>query len=101
MVTVAAALMSALAVAGLSLLLVRSERRRAVVSKPTTNKSVVPGLDVTSVQFWTTVAGASAVTYVVILAITGLVVISAIPALVVGTLPKTYFVRKRSESQVL
>ena len=97
MVTFAAALMSALAVAGLSLLLVRSERRRAVVSKPTTSKSVAPGLDVTSVQFWTTVAGASAITYVVIFAITGLVVVSAVPALVVGTLPKTYFVRKRSQ----
>ena len=99
--TFAASLMSAVAVAGLGVLLVRSERRHAVVPKPTNRKSVVQGLDVTSVQFWTTVAGAAAITYLVIFAITGLVVISAIPALVVGTLPKTYFVRKRSQRPIL
>lgn len=95
--TIAAALMSALAVAGLGVLLVRAERRRALISEPSIDKSIVTGLDVTPVQFWTTVVAVAAVTYLSIFAITGLVVVSAVPALVVGTLPKTYFARKRSQ----
>lgn len=55
----------------------------------------VPGLDVTPGQFWAAVLGAGALTFMMVYAITGLVVVSAVPALVVATLPRTYFARKR------
>ena len=95
--TFAAALMTALAVGAILGMLIRSERRHAVLKKPRPDLSVVPGLDVTSFQFWVTVIGAAVVTYLAIYAITGLIVVSVVPALVVATLPKTYFVRKRSQ----
>jgi len=59
-------------------------------------RSVVAGLDVTPVQFWATVLGAAGATFLTLLAITELVVVSLVPALVVATLPKAYFVKKRS-----
>ena len=43
-----------------------------------------------------TVLGAGGVTYLMVHAITGLVVVSLVPALVVATWPKAYFTRKRS-----
>lgn len=57
----------------------------------------VPGLDISPVQFWTTVLGAAGLTYVIVLTLTGLVVVSLVPAVVVATLPKAYFARKRSQ----
>lgn len=56
----------------------------------------VHGLDVTPLQFWATVLGVALATYVVVYALTGLFVISIVPAVVVATLPKTYFARKRA-----
>jgi tight adherence protein B len=59
--------------------------------------SRVPGLDVSSVQFWLTVIGAGALTFFVLFALTGLIAVSLVPAVVVATLPKTYFARKRAQ----
>lgn len=59
-------------------------------------KRVVAGLDVAPFQFWVTVVGAAMATFVVLYAITSLVVVSVVPALVVATLPKAYFSRKHS-----
>lgn len=56
----------------------------------------VPGLDATPVQFWGAVAAAGALTFLVVLALTGLVAVSLVPALVVATMPKAYLARKRS-----
>lgn len=58
-------------------------------------RMAVPGLDVTPSQFWSAVLGAGALTFMLVYAITGLVVVSVVPALVVATLPRTYFTRKR------
>lgn len=54
------------------------------------------GLDVTPFQFWVASIGAGLGTYLVVQAITGLPIVSAMPALVVGTLPRAYFSRQRT-----
>lgn len=57
----------------------------------------VPGLDVSTTQFWLVSIGAAAFTLVSVLAITGLLVVSLVPALVVATLPRAYFARKHAQ----
>lgn len=92
MVVIGACLSTALA-AGLAVhLFVNRERRHR-----TRKRDVLPGLDVSPPQFWVTVIGAGAVTYFVVFALTELVVVSLVPSLVVATLPKAYFVRKRAQ----
>ena len=91
----AASVATAMAVAGLAVLLMRAERIRARSPKTRASRPV-PGLDVTAVQFWSTVVGVAASTYLLVFAITDLVVVSLVPALVVATLPKAYFSRKRA-----
>lgn len=59
--------------------------------------AIVPGLDVTPVQFWVSVVGVSALTFLMVYAVTGLVAVSLVPALVVGSLPRVYFTRKRGK----
>lgn len=88
---VAAACVTAVAaglIANVLLTRIRRPRRRSRI--------LLPGLDVSSNQFWATVLGAAAVTYFMVFALTGLVVVSMVPALVVATLPRAYFARKRS-----
>lgn len=90
---VLAAVASALAVGALSLLFLDAERTRVGVAR---RSPQVQGLDVTGFQFWTTVFGTAAVTFALVYGMTGLVIVSAIPALVVATLPKAYFNRARA-----
>jgi tight adherence protein B len=54
-------------------------------------------LDVTTTQFWATVVGAALATYLVVYSLTGLVIVSLVPAAVVASLPRAYFMRKRSQ----
>jgi tight adherence protein B len=54
------------------------------------------GLDVTPAQFWFTSIGAGLLTYLVVFAVTSLPVVSMMPAIVVATLPKAYFARRRA-----
>jgi tight adherence protein B len=69
-------------------------RQRRENRKP--RREVVPGLDVTPAQFWIAVLGAGALTFALVYGLTGLVVVSAVPAIVVASLPRAYFSRKRS-----
>lgn len=94
MVMVAAALATALVV-GLVTFSVAKVRCRPGAPR-FRSRDPVPGLDVTSMQFWLTVLGAGALTYLIIFAVTGLVPVSLVPALVVASLPKAYFARRRS-----
>jgi tight adherence protein B len=55
------------------------------------------GLDISPAQFWLTSLGAGLATYLVVLALTSLPVISVMPAVVVANLPKAYFARKRAQ----
>jgi tight adherence protein B len=61
----------------------------------------IPGLDVSTMQFWGTVVAAGAVTFLVVYALARLVAVSLVPAIVVATLPKAYFVRKRARHLAL
>ena len=92
MVTVLAAIATGAAVALIARQLmdtVRSSPRKR--SGPVT----VPGLDVTPFQFWVSIAGVSALTFLLVYAVTGLVAVSVVPSLVVASLPRAYFTRKR------
>ncbi len=93
MVTLLASAMTAVA-AGLlaKWLLSRPRIRKGGGVSPT-----VPGLDVTTFQFWVTVVAAGAVTFLVVFGLTGLVAVSLVPAVVVATMPKAYFSRKRAQ----
>lgn len=94
MVTLLAAATTALA-AGLVFKAVldrpRAPRRRPGVAH------TVPGLDVSPLHFWATVLLAGAITFLAVLAFTGLVAVSLVPAVVVATTPKAYFARKRAQ----
>ena len=97
MVSVAGAVATALAVALLVhyLLMNRKVRReRPAFSGAWLRDS---SLDVTLAQFWLTSVGVGLGTYLVVIAITALPVVSLMPAVVVATLPKAYFARKRAQ----
>lgn len=89
-----AALTTALAVGLILLELGRGNRQRP---KRKTGQDPVPGTDVTVVQFWASVMGVAVMTFLAVFAVTGLVVVAAVPALVLGSLPRTYFSRKRGK----
>ena len=93
MVTLVASSATALA-AGLIVYRLATRPRLEPKRRPT---STVLGLDVSLPQFWATVAGAGAVTFLVVFALTGLVAVSLVPAVVVATMPRAYFARKRSQ----
>lgn len=55
------------------------------------------GVEVTPGQFWLASIGAGLGTYTVVFALTSLPIVSLMPAVVVATLPKAYFSRKRAQ----
>lgn len=83
------------AVAGIVAYRIATRPRRPKTSRHV--DTTVPGLDVTPIQFWTTVVGAGAITFLVVFALTGIIAVSAVPAVVVATMPRAYFVRKRAQ----
>jgi tight adherence protein B len=92
MVSVLAAVATAVAVGAVGLLVMRLER----AGRPRSRRTHVEGLDVPAFQFWLAVLGVAGVTFAVVYGLTGLLVVSAIPALVVATLPRAYFSRTRA-----
>jgi tight adherence protein B len=60
------------------------------------SRSWIEGLDVSAAQFWLTSVGAGAATYLVVLAVTSLPLVSLMPAIVVATLPRAYFSRRHA-----
>jgi len=94
-VSLLAAALTAVAAGALAhRLLTRTRRPRQTGRRLSTN---VPGLDATRLQFWATVLSAGAASFLVVYALTGLVAVSLVPAVVVATLPKAYFTRKRAQ----
>src|SRR5690606_6561645 len=81
----------ALAVGGLVWGLSRGDR----APKPRPDGGV-HGLDVTRFQFWLVVLGVAGATFAVVYGLTGLVVVSAVPAVVVATMPRAYLSRSRA-----
>ncbi len=55
------------------------------------------GLDVTPLRFWGTSAGVAALTFAFVLALTSLPLVALMPAIVVATLPRAYFGRRRTQ----
>jgi len=97
LVTLAAAVATSVAVALIARRVVFGFRHR---SRPKSMKAgwlEESGLDVTRGQFWLASFGAGLVTYAVVFALTSLPIVSLMPAVVVSTLPKAYFSRKRSQ----
>lgn len=92
MVRVLAAVATALAVGGLVWLL----RGRGPQQPPEPVAEAVPGLDVSRFHFWAVVLGVAGATFALVYALTGLIVVSGVPAVVVATLPKAYLSRSRA-----
>lgn len=85
--------------AGLLALGVVRHRGLTAPSGRVRKRFVMPGLEVSPAQFWGTVVGVGALTFGFLYAVTGLVIASIVPAVVVATLPRTYFARKRALRQ--
>lgn len=96
MVNVLAAATTACAVAVLARYL---GRRRPSFEDPAVTRppSALRGLGVGRARFWGAAVAVGAVTFLTLLSVTGLVIVSAVPALVVASFPKAYFARRRSK----
>jgi tight adherence protein B len=93
---IAAALVSAAAVTLLARSLMAGIKQRARGTRRKSSWLKEAGLDVTPLQFWLTSIGVGLVTYTIVFALTSLSIVSLMPALVVATLPKAYFARRRA-----
>lgn len=91
--TLIASLATALAVALAARRVIR--RARHARRRPATGS--VPGLDVTPLRFWFIILSTASLTYLVVFALTGLSVVSAVPAVVVATLPRAYLAKMRAQ----
>jgi tight adherence protein B len=96
MVTFLAAVSTALAAALLVRAILGRFRRRQKSLPPAQPWQSQAGLDVTPTQFWLASVATGVLTYLLVYAVTSLPLISAMPAVVVATLPRTYFGRKRA-----
>lgn len=96
MVSIGAALFTSVLVAMVSSQLLRSRKVRK--GRPSASSAWLrdTGLDVTVAQFWITSVGAGVITFLVVFAVTSLPVVALMPAVVVATLPKAYFARRRA-----
>lgn len=94
MIALAASAVTAVAVALVGIGVARTRRLRLVSQR---RNRVVEGVDVSPMQFWTTVAGTAMVTFLLVYGLTGLVAIAAVPAFVVATLPRAYYARTRAK----
>lgn len=94
MVTVVAALSTAVVVGALVSLIITTRGNRDVPAQR--NRQVLPGLEVSRTQYWAATGAMAAVTFATVFALTGLVVVSAVPALVLAWLPRAYFIRRHN-----
>jgi tight adherence protein B len=95
MVTIAASLATGLGALLIARIVVKTARHQRPSSF--VRAGTVPGLDVTPLRFWVTVLATAVTCYVMIYALTGLPVVSAVPAVVVGTLPRAYLAKRRGD----
>lgn len=92
-----ASLATAAVVALLIDLVLAGGRARRLHQTPATSWLKDTGLDITPFQFWATSVGAAATAYLLVYALTSLPIVSLMPAVVVATLPRAYFSRKRAQ----
>lgn len=88
-----ASLATASAAALVAAVLLRVPRHRRSIAK----RSNLPGTNLTSVQYWGALFGVAGFAYLLVYAITGLVVVSAVPALLMATMPRAYMAKRRAE----
>jgi tight adherence protein B len=93
---IVAALVSAVAAALVANTVMAGIKKRSDQTRPKSSWLKESGLDVTPAQFWLTSIGAGVVAYAMVFALTSLPIVSLMPALVVTTLPKAYFARRRA-----
>jgi len=96
MVILLAAVSTATATALLATAMLGHFRRRQRTVPPEQPWQSQAGLDVTPTQFWLASIGTGLLTYLLVYTVTSLPLISAMPAVVVATLPRAYFGRKRA-----
>ncbi|HLF61672.1 MAG TPA: type II secretion system F family protein [Acidimicrobiia bacterium] len=96
MVILLAAASTALAVAFSTMAIIERFRNREPTVPHQEPWQSQAGVDVTPIQFWLASIGTGALTYLLVYAVTSLPLISAMPAIVVATLPRAYFGRKRA-----
>ena len=94
MVTVMAALSTAVVAGALSRLLIATRANRDLSKQH--KRQVLPGLDVSRTQYWAAIGAMAVVTFATVFAVTGLIVVSAVPALVLAWLPRAYFTRRHN-----
>ena len=97
MVTVIAAAATSVAVAFLARCVLTGVGDRSRLRTRTAGWLKESGVDVTPGQFWIASLGAGLGTYAVVFALTSLPIVSLMPSLVVASLPKAYFSRKRAQ----
>lgn len=66
----------------------RSEKRQSWLNQS--------GAGVTPMQFWGISLGSGIASFAIIFALTGVFIVAAVPAFLIGILPRTYFSRKRA-----
>lgn len=93
MVSLLAALATAVAA---GMVVSASLRTRGPGRKGRARSVSVEGLDVTTTQFWMAVLGVATAAFALVYGLTGLIVVSVVPALVVATMPRAYFSRARA-----
>jgi tight adherence protein B len=59
--------------------------------------TVQSALEVTPAQFWAVSLGAGLISYLTVYAMTSLLIVAVMPAIVVATLPRAYYGRKRAQ----
>lgn len=94
MVSFAASLITGLLAGVLVGLLVRSSRERNFEVRRSTE--ALPGLEIGRTQYWSAIIGLALATFATVFALTGLLVVSAVPSLIVAWLPRVYFMRRHS-----
>jgi tight adherence protein B len=93
---IAAALVTAVTAALVASSVTAGIKRRSSHTRQKSSWLKEAGLDVTQTQFWLSSIGVGVVTYAFVFALTSLPIVSLMPALVVATMPKAYFARKRA-----
>ena len=94
MVRLVAALSTAVVAGAVVSLMIEARGNRDV--PPRRSRRVLPGLEVSRSQYWAAIGAMAAVTFGTVFALTGLIFVSAVPALVLAWLPRAYFIRRHN-----
>jgi tight adherence protein B len=76
---------------------VRESKKRQTRGEQSQSWLNQSGVGVTPLQFWGISIGSGFASFIVIYALTGALYVSAVPAIMVGVLPRTYFSRRRTK----